>query len=116
MTHPKGELIVSAGGKDYRLHLGVSILADLQAKHGQDVISRLDPPVGAADDWVPELQIIVDLFVGALQRYHRDEADRYLVDDIMSENATSWQDLLQAAFPEPKAPTSGNAKRPKRSA
>ena len=116
MTHPKGELIVSAGGHEYRLHLGISVLADLQAKHGQDVISRLDPPADVGDDWVPDLSIITDMFLGALQRYHADVADRWLVDDIMAENAASWQDLLQAAFPSPKAQTSGNVKRPKRSA
>jgi hypothetical protein len=116
MNHPKGELIVTAGGNEYRLHLGISVLADLQVKHGQDVVSRLDPPAGAAEDWLPDLGIIIDMFMGALQRYHSDVADRYLVDDIMAENATSWQDLLQAAFPTPKAQSPGNVKRPKRSA
>jgi hypothetical protein len=115
MADPRGILKLTAGGKEYRLHIGMSVLADMQAKHGQDVIERLEPPTGAGPKWLPDMQIIVDLFLGALQRYHADEADRYLVDDLMTENADAFAVLMRASFPEQKA-DAGNGKRPRRAA
>lgn len=115
MADPRGLHKVTAGGQDYRLHLGMSVLADLQAKHGQDVLERLEPPPGAARSWMPPLQVVVDLILGALERHHADVADRYLVDDIIAENADVFAQVMAAAFPDQKAQP-GNAKRPKRAA
>lgn len=117
MSDPRGALMVKAGGKEYRLHLGMSVLADMQAKHGQDVLQQLEAPADAGPGWVPPLVIITDLVAGALQRHHADdlESDRYLVDDILSENDAVFERLIAAAFPDQK-PASGNAKRPKRAA
>ena len=115
MSDPRGSFTVTAGGKDYRLWLGMSVLADLQDKHGQDVLQQLDPPAGAGEDWLPPLRILVDLFLFALQRHHADEASAYLVDEILAENGNAFEDLMGAAFPDQK-PASGNAKRSKRAA
>lgn len=119
MTDPRGALTVQAGGKSYTLWLGMSVIAGLQGKHGQDVLQRLEPPAGASDAWMPDLNIVVDLFQLALQRYHAD-ADRYVVDEILAENVGALQSMLAAAFPEQSADkggkASGNAKRPGRAA
>lgn len=101
MADVRGALTVSAGGRDYRLWLGMSVLADLQAQFGQDVLSQLDPPDGvAADDWMPPLSIMIALIVGALERYHAAEADRWLADEILIENADVLPALMAAAFPD----------------
>jgi hypothetical protein len=119
MADPRGLVEVSANGKTYKLWLGMSVLADLQGKHGADVFEKLNPPAGASLNWVPDLGIIVDMFRGALERFHADDlADNpYLPDDIIAENATAFGDVMAAAFPEQKPKSaSGNAKGPKRAA
>ena len=113
MADTRGTVTMTANGKQYRLWLGMSVLADLQSQHGDDVLARLDPPQGAGTNWLPPLRIIVDLFIGALQRHHKGEADRYLVDDLLAENADAFGALMAAAFPDQQQ---GNAKRPKRAA
>jgi hypothetical protein len=102
MSDPRGLFIISAGGKEYRLWLGMSVLADLQSRHGQDVFQRMEAPAGAGDDWLPDLNILVDLFLCALLRYHPD-ADRFVVDEIVAENAGAFPRLMSVAFPEAKA-------------
>lgn len=121
MAHPAGSVSLKANDKEYRLHLGMSVLADIQDKHGQDVLSRLEPPEGAPKDWMPELGIVVDILLGALQRHHADEADRWLVDDLIHQNPDGFDKLMEAAFPDsaPGEKTTskpGNRKRPKRAA
>ena len=115
MADPRGSLTVMAGGKNYRLWLGMSVLADLQDKHGQDVLQQLEQPADAGDGWLPPMRILVDLFMLSLERYHSDDAEKYLASDIIAENPDAFQDLIAAAFPDQK-PASGNAKRPKRAA
>ena len=114
MSDPRGALKVKAGDQGFTLWLGMSGLADLQAKHGQDVLQRVEPPEGAPKTWVPDLAIVVDVVAISLERFHPD-ADRYTVDEIISENAGIVGKLMTAAFPQQK-PASGNAKRPKRAA
>ena len=114
MADSRGALKVTAGGQDYTLWLGMSGLAEMQAKHGQDVLQKLEPPEGADAAWVPDLNIVLDLLMASLQRYH-DDADRFVADEIFAENEGVVLHLLSAAFPEQK-PASGNAKRPKRAA
>ena len=114
MADPRGQFTVNAGGNTYKLWLGMSVLADLQDKHGQDVLQRLDPPADAGEGWLPPLRILVDLFLFALQRYHANEADEYLVDEILTENADAFEGLMAAAFPDQAKAKTGNAKRPKR--
>lgn len=97
--NPKGELAVTAGGKKYRLHLGMSVLADLQEEWGDKLDAILSP---SDDGKLPDLRVVHAIFFAALQRYHADEADRWLVDDIIAENQNAWADLLAAAFPDPE--------------
>jgi hypothetical protein len=70
MADPRGTLTLTAGGKEYRLHIGMSVLADLQAKHGLDVMQQLEAPPGAGPQWLPDMGIVVDMFLAALARYH----------------------------------------------
>lgn len=112
MTDPRGALKVTAGGNEYTLWLGMSVLADLQDKHGNDVLNQVDAPADAGANWLPPLRIVVDLLLGALQRYHPD-ADKYTVDEIMADAPDVFERLMAAAFPDPQG---GNAKRPKRAA
>jgi len=109
-ANPKGSLIVSADGQEYTLFIGMSVLADLQAKHGQDVLEKLDAPKGSDPNWMPELGIVIDLFLGALQRHHADTATRWVVDDIIAENSHALVDLMRAAFPEAPKASVGNRK------
>lgn len=112
----KGTLKVEAGGEEYTLFLGMSVIADLQAKHGQDVLERLQPPEGnASKNWVPDLGVVVDVVHGALLRFHEDAATRWLADDILSENGDVLGELMQAAFPTPE-PAVGNGRKPKKAA
>ena len=113
MADPRGSMKVTARGKEYTLWLGMSVLAELQAKHGDDVLTKLDAPADAGANWLPPLRIIVDLFLGSLQRHHAAEADQYLVDDILAENADAFAGLMATAFPDQQP---GKAKRPKRAA
>lgn len=113
MATVTGAVTVVANGKDYTLWLGFSVLAELQGKHGQDVLERLDPPADAGPNWMPDLGIVRDLFLGALERYHSDEADRWLVDDILAQNGDALGKLMAGAFPDTKP---GNGKRPTRAA
>lgn len=119
MSDPRGVLRLTANDTEYRLHLGMSVLADVQLKHGQDALARLDPPEDAPESWMPPLEIVVDLFLGALQRHHAAEADRYLVDDILAQNQDALSGLIGATFPEQAqsgGKASGNGKRPKTAA
>jgi len=97
MTNPTGTKVMKVGGKPYRLHLGMSVLADLQEQFGDDFESLLSPPKGGK---MPKLRVIQDVFMAALQRYHADEADRWLVDDIIAENADAFATLLTSSFPD----------------
>lgn len=99
---PRGLVIVRVRGQDWRLWMSLSVLADVQAQHGQDCLSRLDPPAGAGADWLPPLEIVRDLLMGSLQRYHADEADRWLADEIFGDDPMIVQRLILGSFPLPK--------------
>lgn len=99
-AHPQGHLTVTAGGREFTLFVGMSVLAELQAKHGQDVLERLNPPEGASEAWMPDLSIVTDLVAGALQRFHEGEVSRWDVDDIVAENPQAWERAIKASFPD----------------
>lgn len=100
MTNATGALTVSVGDKSYRLWLGFSGLAELQAKHGADFVQKFSPPENAPENWLPDLSLVSDLVLEGLQRYHATEADRWLVDDILSSEPTAIEKLFEAAFPD----------------
>ncbi|MDZ7906337.1 MAG: hypothetical protein U5N55_11605 [Cypionkella sp.] len=88
-----GAVTLEANGKSYRLWLGMSVLADLQSQFGPDFdtfVSGVD--AGSAN--LPNLAMMHALFMGALQRYHADEADRYLVDEIVAQNVDALGKLM----------------------
>jgi hypothetical protein len=100
MAHPTGAVTLQANGKDYTLWLGMSVLADVQAKFGHEfdaMLSGLDRDTGE----MPNLSIVHALFTGALRRFHADEVDRYLVDDIIVQNPNALASLLMASTPSP---------------
>lgn len=97
MANPTGEFKVKAGGKEYRLHLGMSVLADLQAEWGDEFEAVM---TSASTSKLPNLKVVQAIFMGALQRYHSDVADRWLVDDIIAENQAALPKLLNNAFPD----------------
>lgn len=101
MTNPKGELRVTAREQEYTLFLSMSVIAALQAKHGQDVLEKIEPPADAGPNWMPDLSIVCDIIEESLQRYHSDVADRWVVDDIIGENDRVMEMLMAAAFPTP---------------
>lgn len=105
--NPTGEVVVQARGETYRLHFGMSVIADLQARHGDKVEAVL---MSAETGKLPDMNVVVDIFLGALQRYHADVADRWLVDDIVSENQDLLPRLMEAATPDPEGGTEGNGK------
>jgi len=121
-VNPKGTLTVGLGEVDYTLHLGMSVIADLQEKHGQDVLEMLQPPEGAGNNWVPNVRVVVDLVMCSLQRHHADVADQWLVDDILAENQDIFEKLMVAAFPTPASGAasaragSGNGRKPRKAA
>jgi hypothetical protein len=115
MADPTGVLHVKANGVEYKLHLGWSVLAELQGKHGQEFLGKLSRPDDASETWMPDLAVVVDVVEGSLQRYHADAADQWLVDDILRENSalTLIGQLVAAAFPDQKP---GKQKRPRAAA
>lgn len=96
MANPTGELKLKARGKQYTMHLGMSVLADLQERYGDKLDALLSPTKGK----MPNLKVMHAVFAASLERHH-PEADRWIVDDIISENANAFADLLATAFPDP---------------
>lgn len=101
---------MKARGKTWRLHLGMSILAELQEQHGEALEAALSPQQGK----LPNLRMMHEIFLAALRRHHSAEIDkpidggtgtagRWIVDDIISENLDAFGKLLTAAFPAPGA-------------
>lgn len=113
MANPTGEMKVTVGDKVYRLHLGFSVLAELQEEFGDRLEAVLTPPAVKEGEPVPlpDLTVMHAVFLAALKRYHEDEADRWLVDDILAENQNAWNDLLTTSAPEPKEGAKGRGKR-----
>lgn len=114
MANPRGDVFLTANGKKYHLWLGMSVLSEVQDTHGQDALEQLEPPEGAPESWMPPMAIVMDLFLGALQRYHAAEADRWLVDDIIAQNDDAFTSLMDGSGPEGEHPAAGKPKAPAR--
>jgi hypothetical protein len=108
MVDPRGILTLSVGDTEYRLHLGFSALAEVQAKHGKafdDLVS------GRFEGEVPPIAVIHALFTAALRRFHREvAADPFLVDDIIAANPNALGDLMTASSPDAVSGAEGNGK------
>lgn len=94
----KGEVTMQANGETYRLHLGMSVLADLQDEFGDRLEALLT--LNGASNAMPDLKVLHSVFLGALQRYHSDVADRWLVDDIIAQNEAAWVNLITGTAPK----------------
>jgi hypothetical protein len=99
MSNPTGQVTLEANGETYRLWLGMSVLADLQEQFGDEFDEHLSQIESGK---MPNLKFMHSLFVGALQRWHSDVADRYLVDDIIAQNADALGSLMSGSTPEPE--------------
>lgn len=101
----KGEVTMEANGETYRLHLGMSVLADLQEEFGErlEALLKIPDPNGA----LPDLKVVHAVFAAALQRHHGDVVDRWLVDDIIAQNEAAWIKLLRGSAPEPDKTAAG---------
>lgn len=101
----KGEVTMQANDKTFRLHLGMSVLADLQERFGDRLEAILKAP--EPDGPLPDLAVIHAVFSASLERYHGDVVDRWLVDDIIAQNEAAWIKLLQGSAPEPDETATG---------
>lgn len=107
---------ITHGGREYSFWLGWSVIADLQAIHGQDFLSRLDEPADAKPGtWMPPMSIVIDIVRLSLARYQPDvvadkEALRYLADEMLADNPGLGFEILRSAFPRAEA---GNASSPR---
>ena len=99
-----GALTVKVGGADYRLWLGFSVLADVQAEMPAEFAEFLaNRPFNLA--------FRHRLLRGALERFHPEKAtDRWFVDEMVAENPLVFTDLLESASPSGPS-TGGKAQR-----
>lgn len=108
MANVTGSVTLEANGKAYTLWLGMSVLAEIQDKHGDKFEELI---AGIEDGKMPSLSVVHSIFLGALQRFHKDEADRWLVDDLIAQNQNALGQLMAGASPDPEAGQSrGKAK------
>ncbi|SCY61525.1 hypothetical protein [Paracoccus tibetensis] len=93
-----GEVVVTARGETYRLCLGMIGLAQLQKEYGQHLgpITDLDLKEGE----LPDFSVMVRVVDLALDRYH-PEHDKWVADDILREDLSTFLRLVEGAFPEP---------------
>lgn len=108
-----GALTVTVGRQPYKLWLGMSVLADVQARF-PDHFDQLMAGTLA----VPPLAMITAIVAGALERWHPEQAaDRFFVDDLLNENEQVFTALLGASGPPAKdgaaKPGNRNARRTK---
>lgn len=112
MADVTGALHHDFAGKTYRLRLTWGVLADLQGKHGDDFLSRLEVVAGK----LPPFALMIDIVAGALVKGERmDEADaRDLADDMLTADPELVSRLLLAAFPDAGGNGSAAASKRKR--
>lgn len=100
-----GALTVQVGAESFKLWLGMSVLADVQEEF-PDAFDKLIAGTLAT----PPLKMVHRIVAGALERYHPEKAaDRFFVDDVISENDGVFKMLLTAASP-PAGAKPGNRK------
>lgn len=88
-----GALTLRVGDADYRLWLGFSVLADVQAEMPEQFDAMM---AGGATP----LKLVHRIIAGSLERYHPEQAaDRFFVDELIDENRDAMQQLMGAAAP-----------------
>jgi len=98
MANVTGSVTLEVNGKPYTLWLGMSVLAEIQEKHGEKFEALIS---GVEDGKMPSLAVVQSILLGALQRYHGKEADRWLVDDLVAQNENALGQLMAGASPDP---------------
>jgi hypothetical protein len=107
--HAMGALTVTVGAESFKLWLGMSVLADVQEAFPE----QFEHLVSGTLPEVPPLRLMQKLLSSSLERYHPEKAaDRFFLDELLNENASLLQDLLNASAPKPAAQP-GNAKAPR---
>lgn len=98
MADVTGTLHQDFGGKSYKLRLTWGVLADLQGKHGDDFLSRLE----VVDGKLPPFGLMIDIVAKSLVKGERmGEGDAEdLADDMLTVDPELVSRLLQAAFPD----------------
>ena len=98
MADVTGALHHDFDGKSYRLRLTWGVLADLQGKHGDDFLTRLDAGAGK----LPPFGLMIDIVAKALARGEGldDDNVRDLADDMLTADPELVSRLMQAAFPD----------------
>ena len=102
MADVTGALHHEFGGKTYTLRLTMSVLAQMQARHGDDFLSRFNAAEVAKS---PPFALMIDMVTLSLVRGMRlaeaEAAD--LADDMLTGDNELVANLLAAAFPDAKA-------------
>lgn len=102
----QGIVSMQVNGESYRLHLGISVLAEVQAEHGQ----AFEALIAGEVKGLPDLRMVHALFGGSLRRYHPDKADDgFFVDDMYEQNPGALGELMSGSSP-PASGEPGNVK------
>jgi hypothetical protein len=101
MAHPTGTVTAAHNGKTYTLRLTMLGIANLQEKHGNTFLSKLD----VAGDEMPSMRLLLDVVTTSLERDHgKDGVDLVaLADDIFTQDPEIVGRIMKAAFPPGEA-------------
>lgn len=96
MAQITGEITATLAGTTYQLCLGMRGIAKLQQEYGQqlDPITKLDPET----EELPDFGVMLRIMELALERHHPD-ADAWIADDLIRQDAAVVFRLIEAAFP-----------------
>jgi hypothetical protein len=109
-TNPQGTVTMQVDGATYRLHFGMSVAADIQARFGEAFDDLISGRV--KDGALPDFKMVHAMLAGALERYHADKAcDRFFVDDLIAQNPTALTDLVIGSSPDASAEGKAKARR-----
>lgn len=99
-----GRVPVTVNGEELSLFFGFTAIAELQGKHGNDFLQQL---AGAASSETAMMalpfELVLDILRAALRRWHAEElrADPYLPDDILGQNGSVLERIMEAAIGGP---------------
>lgn len=98
MADVTGALHHAFGGKAFALRLTWGVLADLQGRHGDDFLARLDVGEGK----LPPFGLMIDIVAASLVKGEKlpDAEARDIADDMLTADPELVSRLLQSAFPD----------------
>lgn len=108
MADATGALHYEFGGKAYTLRLTFGGIAQLQARHGNDLAGLLTGNTGP----IPPFAVMIDMVAVALQKGMKMPAEEAgdLADDMLTDDKGMFERLMRAAFPD----AVGNVEAPKK--